>query len=99
VYDNQSGPSLGQLVRGEPGERKLVELYRAINEDGDFRLSTECRGLCDVRIDSINISVIEPATYRSSFDSQPLQPQSPTNVGLPANSANADSKSTTTLQR
>jgi hypothetical protein len=99
VYDNQAGPSLGQLVRGAAGERKTVELYRAINQDGDLRLSTECRGICDIRIDSINISVIEPATYRSSFDSQPVQPQTPAGVGLPANSANADSKAKTTLQR
>ena len=67
VYDNQVGPSLGQLVRGTPGEVVNIELYRLITQDGEFRLLAECRGECDIVLDSIRASVIVPATNRHGY--------------------------------
>ena len=71
VYDNQVGPSLGQLVRGNPGDQINVELYRLITEDGEFRLLAECRGECDIVLDSIRASVIVPATNRRGYFTGP----------------------------
>lgn len=71
VYDNQAGPSLGQLVRGAPGDVVNVELYRMITEDGEFRLLAECRGECDIVLDSIRASVIVPATNRRGYFTGP----------------------------
>lgn len=72
-YDNQSGPSIGQLVRGEAGQRVPVELYRFATADGEFRILAECRGECDIQIENLTASIIEPATNRRSFVSTPLE--------------------------
>ncbi len=71
IYDNQAGPSLGQLVRGATGELVNVELYRFVVADGEFRLLVECRGQCDIVLESISTSVIEPAVNRRSFVTSP----------------------------
>jgi hypothetical protein len=80
IYDNQAGPSLGQLVRGQSaGELVDVELYRFVVADGDFRVLAECRGECDIVLESLNASVIEPAANRRSYATSPastLQPGS-----------------------
>lgn len=81
VYDNQAGPGLGQLIRGQPGELKEIELYRFVVRDGEFRILAECRGECDFVIESISASVIEPATNRQSYPTSPLVPDSfPANI-------------------
>ncbi|MCA9133502.1 MAG: hypothetical protein KDA45_10125, partial [Planctomycetales bacterium] len=67
LYDNQAGPSLGQLVRGQLGEVVDIELYRFVVADGEFRILAECRGECDIILESLQASVIEPATNRQSF--------------------------------
>ncbi|MEZ6135188.1 MAG: hypothetical protein R3C53_09790 [Pirellulaceae bacterium] len=72
IYDNQCGPSLGQLVRGAVGDRIPVELYRFATDDGEFRLLAECRGECDIVLESISASVIQPATNRRSFTTSTL---------------------------
>ena len=71
VYDNQVGPGMGQLVRGQPGELKEIELYRFIVRDGELRVLAECRGQCDIVIESLSASVIEPATNRQSYPTNP----------------------------
>jgi len=71
VYDNQVGPGMGQLVRGQPGELKDVELYRFVVRDGELRVLAECRGQCDIVIESLSASVIEPATNRQSYPTAP----------------------------
>ena len=79
IYDNQAGPSLGQLVRGNQGDQVEIELYRFVVADGEFRVLAECRGECDIVLESLNASVIEPAANRKSFvttPSIPLQPGS-----------------------
>lgn len=72
MYDNQAGPALGQLVRGQPGQRRPIELYRFAIADGEFRVLAECRGQCDVTLESISASVIEPATNMQAFPSSPI---------------------------
>jgi len=67
VYDNQAGPSLGQLVRGAAGELVTIELYRFVVADGEFRILVECRGECDIVLEEISTSVIDPAVNRRSF--------------------------------
>ncbi len=67
VYDNQAGPSLGQLVQGAAGDVVPVELYRFAIQNGEFRILAECRGECDIVLDSVHASVIEPATDRHSY--------------------------------
>jgi hypothetical protein len=81
VYDNQAGPSLGQLIRGAAGERVPVELYRLVVADGEFRLLAECRGECDIILESIVASVIEPATDRRSYPTLPVGSTPPTLIG------------------
>lgn len=71
VYDNQIGPGMGQLVRGQPGELREIELYRFIVRDGELRVLAECRGQCDIVIESLAASVIEPATNRQSYITSP----------------------------
>jgi len=71
VYDNQVGPGMGQLVRGQPGELKEVELYRFVVRDGELRVLAECRGQCDIVLESLSASVIEPATNRQSYPTAP----------------------------
>lgn len=71
VYDNQAWTSLGQLIHGKAGDRVPIELYRFVNQDGEFQLLAECRGICDIQLESIVASVIEPATDRSSFQTSP----------------------------
>ncbi len=71
VYDNQAGPGMGQLIRGQPGELKDIELYRFIVRDGELRVLAECRGQCDIVIESLSASVIEPATNRRSYPTSP----------------------------
>jgi hypothetical protein len=72
VYDNFAGPSLGQLVRATPGGQTPVELYRFATEDGELRILAECRGECDVVLESLIVDAITPATNRSSFPMSPL---------------------------
>ncbi len=71
IYDNQAGPSLGQLVRGNAGELVSIELYRFIVADGEFRVLAECRGQCDIVLESITTSVIAPAVNRRSYATHP----------------------------
>lgn len=71
IYDNQAGPSLGQLVRGNAGELVSIELYRFIVADGEFRVLAECRGQCDIVLESISTSVIAPAVNRRSYVTNP----------------------------
>lgn len=71
IYDNQAGPSLGQLIRGQAGELVSVELYRFVVAEGEFRILVECRGECDVVLESIVTSVIEPAVNRQSYVTAP----------------------------
>lgn len=71
IYDNQAGPSLGQLVRGNPGDVVPVELYRFVVANGEFRILVECRGQCDIVLESISTSVIAPAVNRRSFVTNP----------------------------
>jgi hypothetical protein len=99
VYDNQAWTSLGQLVRGSAGEKIPIELYRFVNQDGEFRLLAECRGTCDIQLESVNISVIEPATNRDSYGTLPLQIEFSRSGELPANSANSDSSVGSATQR
>lgn len=77
VYDNQAWTSLGQLIHGKPGDRVPIELYRFINQDGEFQLLAECRGTCDIQLESIVASVIEPATDRISYQTAPLNRSGP----------------------
>jgi hypothetical protein len=72
IYDNQVGPSLGQLVDGRPGDSLPVELYRLIVDDGPFRILAECRGQVDVVLESVQASVITPATNRRKYTTAPL---------------------------
>jgi hypothetical protein len=74
VYDNQSGPSLGQLVQGKAGEQVAIELYRFAVADGEFRVLAECRGECDIILERLMASVIEPAANRRSFVTAPTMP-------------------------
>jgi hypothetical protein len=76
IYDNQAWTSLGQLIRGKPGERIPVELYRFVIQDGEFRIQAECRGLCDVQLEMLQASVIEPATNFRRYDTVPREPVS-----------------------
>ena len=71
VYDNQLGPGLGQMVRGPTGETFPVELYRWITKDGEFRILAECRGECDIVLETISTSVIEPASNQRNFEMSP----------------------------
>ncbi len=73
LYDNQAGPSLGQLVRGKVGELVDIELYRFVVADGEFRILAECRGECDIVLESLNTSLIEPAVNRQSYETSPAQ--------------------------
>lgn len=73
VYDNQIGPSLGQLLSGQTGEVHPIELYRFIVEDGEFRLLAECRGECDIVLDSIRASTIRPARNKSQYFTSPVE--------------------------
>lgn len=77
IYDNQAGPSLGQLVRGQPGEVVDVELYRFAVADGEFRILAECRGECDIVLESLYASVIEPAVNRQSYITVPTSSGTP----------------------
>ncbi len=72
VYDNQAGPGMGQLIRGQPGELKEIELYRFVVRDGEFRVLAECRGQCDFVIESISASVIEPASNQRNYPTSPV---------------------------
>ncbi len=74
VYDNQAGPGLGQLVRGQAGDLVAIELYRLVVANGEFRILAECRGECDIVLESLRTSVIEPAVNRRSFVTSPLPP-------------------------
>ncbi len=75
VYDNQVGPGMGQLVRGQPGELKEIELYRFIVQDGDLHVLAECRGQCDIVLEGLSASVIEPATNRQNYPTAPAIPE------------------------
>ncbi|MFN3190508.1 MAG: hypothetical protein ACE361_08290 [Aureliella sp.] len=72
LYDNQMGPSFGQLIDGQPGANVPIELYRFAVSDGEFRLLAECRGECDVIIDSLRMDVVTPATNDRNFGTMPL---------------------------
>ncbi len=73
VYDNQAGPALGQFVRGLAGEVKDIELYRFITANGELHLLAECRGQCDITLESISASVIEPARNEQNFPTTPVR--------------------------
>ncbi|MEM7478277.1 MAG: hypothetical protein AAF483_25090 [Planctomycetota bacterium] len=72
IYDNQAGPSLGQLVHGEKGKKIPIELYRFALADGEFRILAECRGECDMVMEDLRVDVIQPATNRYNFVTNPL---------------------------
>jgi hypothetical protein len=80
IYDNQAGPSLGQLIRGDQNEHVDVELYRFVVADGEFRVLAECRGECDIVLESLTASVIEPAANRRSFVTSPAIPLQPGSI-------------------
>lgn len=61
VYDNKSGPALGQLVRGEAGQVVPIELYRFVTDDQPLRILTELRGACDIVLEGLALSAIAPA--------------------------------------
>jgi hypothetical protein len=67
VYDNFAGPALGQLVRGSSGQTIPIELYRFATDETPLRLLTELRGECDIVIDNIAISAIQPAINASNY--------------------------------
>ncbi|MBX3423752.1 MAG: hypothetical protein KF752_19520 [Pirellulaceae bacterium] len=72
-YDNQAGPSLGQLIRGSAGQQLDIQLQRFVLADGEFRILAECRGECDVQIQELSIHTIQPATKQSHFETSPLE--------------------------
>ncbi len=72
VYDNQAGPSLGQLVAGKAGSVTDIELYRMMVEPGEFRILAECRGECDVVVTDLRISIVRPASERIRYSTSPL---------------------------
>ncbi len=71
LYDNQAGPSLGQLIQGDSGTEQSVEMYRFMRDDGEFRILAECRGECDVVLEGVRISVIRPAQRNPNFETTP----------------------------
>ncbi|HAC89253.1 MAG TPA: hypothetical protein DCF63_01275 [Planctomycetaceae bacterium] len=75
IYDNQAGPSLGQLVRGQTGQRVPVELYRFVQSDGEFRVLAECRGACDIQLENLTASIIRPVTASSAYQTLPIDTQ------------------------
>jgi hypothetical protein len=84
VYDSQGGPSLGMLVRGESGQRVPIELYRLVTDDQlQFHVLAECRGSCDIQLESLTASVITPATDRSSFATSPMDAAAANNPDYP----------------
>lgn len=74
VYDNKCGPALGQLVRGEPGQVVPIELYRFVTDNTPFRLLTELRGECDIVLEGIKLSAIQPAVNQSYYPTQNILP-------------------------
>lgn len=72
IYDNKAGPALGQLVRGETGAVVPIELYRFITDDAPFRVLTELRGACDIVLEGITVSAIQPAVNESTYPTHPL---------------------------
>ncbi len=75
VYDNQAGPSLGQLVQGETGALVPIELYRFAVTTGEFRVLAECRGECDIVLESLDIDAVRPATNQLRFDTRSFDPR------------------------
>lgn len=73
LYDNQVGQSFGQLLHGSAGDSLQIELYRFAVVDGDFRVFAECRGECDVVLESLRMDVINPAANRHTFSTGPFQ--------------------------
>ncbi|MCA9130158.1 MAG: hypothetical protein KDB22_23885 [Planctomycetales bacterium] len=71
VYDNQAGPSLGQLVQGRAGDQIAIELYRFMASGEEFRLLAECRGQCDILLEDIQVNAIRPAQTNSNFLTSP----------------------------
>ncbi len=71
VYDNQAGPSMGQLVNGQAGEEKQIELYRFMAADGSFRIFAECRGECDAILTNLRVSIIKPAQNTMTYQTEP----------------------------
>ncbi|GIW97482.1 MAG: hypothetical protein KatS3mg111_0815 [Pirellulaceae bacterium] len=67
VFDNQLGPGIGMLVRGQPGETIPIDLYRLATEDGEFRILAECRGHCDLLLEDLQLDVIVPARNGASY--------------------------------
>ena len=72
VYDNKGGPALGQLVRGTAGEVVPIELYRFVTDDVPFCVLTELRGACDIVLEGLSLSAIQPAvnqvTYPTTYE-------------------------------
>lgn len=67
VYDNKGGPALGQLVRGAPGEVVPIELYRFVTDESPLRVLTELRGACDIVLEDLRLSAIQPAVNQVGF--------------------------------
>jgi hypothetical protein len=67
VYDNKGGPALGQLVRGAAGEVVPVELYRFVTDDTPFCVLTELRGACDIVLEGLSLSAIQPAVNQATY--------------------------------
>ncbi len=84
VYDNQAGPSLGQLIQGQPGQQVPIQLYRFVTDDGEFRVLAELRGECDIVVRSLSLNVIDPATNRSEFITTPYSNTTRTAGSVPA---------------
>lgn len=75
VYDNKAGPALGQLVRGQTGEVVSIELYRFVTDDTPFRVLTELRGACDIVLEGIALSAIQPAVNQSTYPTKAVADQ------------------------
>lgn len=73
IYDNKGGPALGQLIRGAAGESIPIELYRFVTDDTPFRVLTELRGSCDIIIEGLGFSAIQPAVNSSTFLTSPRE--------------------------
>ncbi len=74
VYDNKGGPALGQLIRGAAGEVVPIELYRFVTDDQPLRVLTELRGACDIVLEGLSLSAIEPAENFQRYTTTPIRP-------------------------
>ncbi len=75
IYDNKGGPAIGQLIRGQAAEVVPIELYRFITDEEPLRILTELRGACDIVVQELSLSAIEPAVNASGYQTTPLLPK------------------------